>query len=100
MPRLSIFLVSAVVVAVLTPSPGLAQQTGSLFAERAAALGVDFVYFNGRSGEYYFPEINGAGLALLDYDDDTDLDIFFIQGTLLGPDKKLEQALVDRKSVV
>lgn len=97
MPRLSIFLVSAVVVAVLTPSPGLAQQTGSLFAERAAALGVDFVYFNGRSGEYYFPEINGAGLALLDYDDDTDLDIFFIQGTLLGPDKKLEQALVPPK---
>lgn len=97
MPRLSIFLFSSVVVAILPPSPGLAQQTGSLFAERAAALGVDFFYFNGRSGEYYFPEINGAGLALLDYDDDTDLDIFFIQGTLLGPDKKLEQALVPPK---
>ena len=33
------------------------------FADRAAAAGLDFVHFNGMSGEFYFPEIVPAGVA-------------------------------------
>ena len=33
------------------------------------------------------PEIMGAGVALLDYDNDGDLDVYLIQGTALDPGK-------------
>jgi enediyne biosynthesis protein E4 len=55
-----------------------------LFVERAEALGVRFTHVNGRSGRFYMPEINGAGCAVLDYDDDGDLDVFLLQGHALG----------------
>ncbi len=47
-------------------SPGLAQDV--LFEDRAAQWGLDFVHFNGMSGELYFSEMMGSGVALLDYD--------------------------------
>ncbi len=56
----------------------------SWFVDRAAAAGIDFVYFNGMSGQFYFPEMLGGGVALLDYDNDGDLDIYFAQGQMLG----------------
>ena len=37
-------------------------------------------------GQHYFPEIMGAGIAVLDYDNDGDLDVFVVQGNYLGPD--------------
>ena len=57
-----------------------------VFDERATALGLDFVHFNGMSGEYYFCEIVGPGAALLDYDGDGDLDAYLVQGNALHPD--------------
>jgi hypothetical protein len=38
------------------------------------------------SGHYYYPEIMGPGVALLDYDNDGDLDVFVTQGQPLGND--------------
>jgi hypothetical protein len=54
------------------------------FDERAAATGLDFVHVNGMSGEYYYPEILGPGVALFDHDNDGDLDVFLVQGRMLG----------------
>ena len=56
-----------------------------VFVDRAKELGVDFVHVNGMSGQLYMPEIMGAGVALFDYDNDGDLDLFFVQSGPLGP---------------
>ena len=45
------------------------------FSDRAKETGIDFVHFNGMSGEFYYPEIMAPGLALFDYDNDGDLDV-------------------------
>ena len=63
------------------------------FVDYAEAAGLDFVHFNGMSGEYYFPEIIPAGVGLFDYDNDGDLDAYFVQGQMMGPDKTFNDAL-------
>ena len=64
------------------------------FVERAAAVGLDFVHFNGASGRFYYPEILPPGVGLLDYDNDGDLDAFLVQGHMLDPDQSLSDALI------
>jgi hypothetical protein len=59
--------------------------TEEIFSERAKESGIDFVHFNGMSGARYYPEVMGSGVALFDYDNDGDLDIFLVQGAMLGP---------------
>jgi hypothetical protein len=45
------------------------------FTDKAKETGLDFVHFNGMSGESYYPEIMPPGVALFDYDNDGDLDV-------------------------
>jgi hypothetical protein len=56
-----------------------------VFDEVAGESGLDFVHWNGMSGRFYFPEVMGAGGALVDVDNDGDLDVFLVQGSMLGP---------------
>ena len=63
------------------------------FTDAAAESGLDFVHFSGASGELLFPEIMGSGVALLDYDNDGDLDAYFAQGRMLAADPTVSQAL-------
>ena len=51
-----------------------------IFVESAAATGLNFTHINGASGKYYVAEEMGAGVALFDYDNDGDLDVFLVQG--------------------
>jgi hypothetical protein len=59
----------------------------------AAQVGVDFHHFAGATGEFYFPENMGSGVALLDYDGDGDLDLFLVQGDVLDPRQQRSNSL-------
>jgi len=49
------------------------------------------------SGALYYAEHMGPGVALFDYDNDGDLDVFIPQGQMLGAGVKLERALFPPK---
>jgi enediyne biosynthesis protein E4 len=67
-----------------SPSPSVQSQPATasppLFEETTVAAGLTFQHWCGDSGKYFFPEVNGSGVALLDYDRDGKLDIFVVQG--------------------
>jgi hypothetical protein len=67
--------------------------SGEIFIDQAAASGLKFDHFNGMSGELYIGEMMQPGGALLDYDNDGDLDAYLVQGTMLNRDKTYEDAI-------
>jgi hypothetical protein len=76
-------------------SPPVAQSAAAVpwFTDAAGASALDFVHFNGMSGGLFMAEILGPGVALFDYDNDGDLDVFVTQGQMLGAGRTLAQAL-------
>src|SRR5262245_19345814 len=75
-----------------TGSSKAAKPSSPLFADITERVGVKFRHNNGMSGEFYYPEIIGAGVALFDYDNDGRLDLLDMQGEPLDPDKGKSKA--------
>jgi len=62
-----------------------AHPTDALFIDATEQSGLRFTHDNGATGRYYMPEMMGSGVALFDYDNDGDLDVYLIQGTSIDP---------------
>jgi enediyne biosynthesis protein E4 len=69
--------------------------SGALFREAEGAL--NFVHHNGASGQYYMTEIMGSGVALFDYDNDGDLDVFLVQS--VGESKLFRNEIIPSGSL-
>ena len=78
--RLFALCIGGVVVASCTPEPlSPSSSSVSWFNEEATERGLRYAHISGAVGNFELPEITGGGVALLDVDNDDDLDIYFIQ---------------------
>jgi hypothetical protein len=58
----------------------LSQEQSFWFEDQANERGVNLTWISGETGTFNMPEIIGGGAAFIDFDNDGDLDIYFVQG--------------------
>jgi len=68
------------------------------FEDEASKRGVDFTWVSGDTGKFNMPEIIGGGGAMLDIDNDGDLDLYFVQGGHFDSSKSEQNVLLRNDS--
>ena len=81
----SILRVATIVVlfGLLAPGTLVSARSPITLTDVTHETGIDFVHTDGSAGQRYIVETVSAGLALLDYDHDGDIDIYFLNGAPL-----------------
>jgi hypothetical protein len=75
-------------LAAASAATGQGDDAAPRFVDSATELGIDFTHRHFGTGEKYMPENMGPGVAVLDYDGDGLLDVYFAQGVpLAGEDR-------------
>ncbi|MDP7006528.1 MAG: CRTAC1 family protein [Phycisphaerales bacterium] len=72
-------------------------QTEPWFENQASDRNVLLSWVSGETGTYNMPEIIGGGAALFDFDNDGDLDIYFVQGGHLDTKHKEQNVLLQNE---
>ena len=62
----------------------------------APSVGLDFTYEIGDVAGYHFPQLSAAGVSMFDYDDDGDLDVYFVNGNRRLPAFEADPTSTDR----
>src|SRR5436853_2992436 len=110
-PALLKQLLSVVVMAALGPTIVLvksqstrrtsdARVSSNVFDEVADKVGLKFRHYNGMTGKLFLPEVMGAGAALFDFDNDGDLDVYLVQGSVLAPTDQPSRTLFPWRETV
>ena len=75
------FLLVVFIFSVLNGRPASSKVDTVGFTDITTALGIEFRHVNGESGQKYFIEPIGSGVALFDFDNDNDLDLYLVNGS-------------------
>lgn len=79
-----------------SPTALIKPETKIIYKDITQTSGIDFVHENGLSDNKYMPETLGSGCSMFDYDNDGDLDIFFVNSRKIAPKEEPAQKAIQR----